>query len=482
MNPFPDGRFDSLTLLATTIPSFWTEVYEGRELVLDLLRGFSRVERQIDQTSDELLNSMGRLTCPVYHADFWYPIDLAASDGKSSSVIRYGDELVYGPQPDTNIVYQFGRPANAAWEFPLPAALVACYGVTDSPVDAGVLLTPGLEFMIPAAGGKIVFAVDPFKDDRFMPYLDDDGLLRLRLYLSGVQWDWSYVAKLYGEVAGINGRSSERFKQLVNAVLDASATGSTHRHLLEVLEAVLDSPLARGDESVVDVSSDYLGPLVLTDERAYRLPPGSTSVVEVGDALLPGQALSNGVSLAEVRQGVLPTGLQYLAAGNGILAAPFGELVFANEEVPLEVQTGVSGFTRVSFRLGGWPAVVTSFFDEVHTRGVAAGQTLANYLDLRTSPAAQPTADNLPKTINPLKFLISNLLRANICIINLKPGMVGPDAVGLAALGAIRKVLPPHVAVIVIIDLEATPEEITMDDSGDADAPGVAEAYALSLV
>jgi hypothetical protein len=447
-----------------------------------MLRGFSHVEKQLDRISDELLDSMGRLTCPVFHTDYWYPIDIAAADGKSSSIIRYGDDLVYGPQPDTNIVYQFGRSATTAWEFPLPATLVDCCGVVESPVDSTVLLTPGLEFIIPSTGGKIVFAVDPFQDDRFTPYLDDDGLLRMRLYLARASWDWSYVAKLYGEVAGINGRSSDRFKELVNAVLDASATGSTHRHLLDVLEAVLDSPLARGDESVVDVSADYLGPLVLTDKMAYRLPSGSTPAVSVGDDLIPGQALSDGVSLTEIQRGVLPTGLQYLAAGNGILAAPFGELVFSNEDVPLEVQTGVSGFTRVSFRLGGWPAAVTAFFDEVHARGVADGVTLANYLDPRVAPTTQPTAVNLPSTINPLQFLVSNLLRANICIINLKPGMLGPDAVGLPALSAIRKVLPPHVAVIVIIDLEATPEEITMDDSGDDSSPGVEESYELSLV
>lgn len=189
MQPFPDGRFDNLTLLATTIPSFWTEVYEGRELILDMLRGFSHVEKQLDQISDELLDSMGRLTCPVFHTDYWYPIDIAAADGKSSSIIRYGDDLVYGPQPDTNIVYQFGRSATTAWEFPLPATLVDCCGVVDSPVDSTVLLTPGLEFIIPSTGGKIVFAVDPFQDDRFTPYLDDDGLLRMRLYLARANWN-----------------------------------------------------------------------------------------------------------------------------------------------------------------------------------------------------------------------------------------------------------------------------------------------------
>lgn len=46
--------------------------------------------------------------------------------------------------------------------------------------------------------------------------------------------------------------------------------------------------------------------------------------------------------------------------------------------------------------------------------------TLAHFLDTRSISEGEPTSDNLPKTINPFKFVMSNLLGNNCSIIKLK--------------------------------------------------------------
>src|SRR5690606_17803300 len=113
----------------------------------------------------------------------------------------------------------------------------------------------------------------------------------------------------------------------------------------------------------------------------------------------------------QFQRGQVPAELRAVELGRGWLAAGFvGGLTFENKDVPLVVESdGV--YTRLSWELGGWDQDVRRFFDQLHARGLANPPTLAQLLDRRTNPAGEPTAANLPATINPLAFLVANVLR-----------------------------------------------------------------------
>jgi hypothetical protein len=97
----------------------------------------------------------------------------------------------------------------------------------------------------------------------------------------------------------------------------------------------------------------------------------------------------------------------------------------------------------------------------IHGMIPMAGQTLAELLDIRTNPTGEPTADNLPATINPLEFLLSNLMRNNLFVIRVRPDSFAANAPGLQMFSLLRNIMPPHVSYVALIDL--APDTDTMD-------------------
>jgi hypothetical protein len=211
--------------------------------------------------------------------------------------------------------------------------------------------------------------------------------------------------------------------------------------------------------------------------------------------------------------------------------------VFENKVVPLIVDTNhPSGYTFVKFDLGGFPADVERFFDELHMRGVDAAETvkeacfyspieyasleafpsrivngkkvpygmtgrvyravdtgwlyrwapsidaapgtyeqivrvppdrklgtLAHMLDKRRQPDSEPSERHLPATINPLRFLIENVLRNNVFIVRIDVPALGQNRLGLYNVRHLRQVIPPQTAMIVIFELAAKTDKINAE-------------------
>ena len=170
-----------------------------------------------------------------------------------------------------------------------------------------------------------------------------------------------------------------------------------------------------------------------------------------------------------------------LALDNGYLSACFyGDLVFENRVVPLDIITDhPSNYTYLRFKLGGFPADVDQFFDEIHSRGIAAAEapkdqcdenrrrqgTLAHLLDSRVQPATEPTAAHLPSTINPLQFLVENVLRNNVFVVRILVPALGQNSIGLYNIRHLRQLLPPQTGMIVVFELSAGADTVNAENS-----------------
>ncbi len=224
----------------------------------------------------------------------------------------------------------------------------------------------------------------------------------------------------------------------------------------------------------------------------------SLPVVAVGDTVHAGDSLTDGLRLTELNTGQTPADLQVLSLGRGFVSACFqGDLLFENKDVPLEVITDdPSGYTKLQWGLGGFPLDVAKFFDELHARGVAASQagnpatasnltkipgdpcenvpdifrppgTLAHLLDRREIRTGEPTAASLPKTINPLQFVIANVLRNNAFLVRVKSVGMPANRLGLHNVRILRKIIPPHTAMILIIDLSLQADGVAVTQVGE---------------
>jgi hypothetical protein len=298
------------------------------------------------------------------------------------------------------------------------------------------------------------------------PVVDDRGQVidqQLALWLFRPTIDQEHIWTHFGYIMGIRLASSQEYKDLVNALLDA-ITGCTATEQLDaMLAAVTGCPFARGDE-VVETIATGRELLVITDRWAYRYSPACTPVVAPGDRLAPGDSLVDTVEIQYLNQGLIPVWLDAMSLGDGLLLPSYlSDLTFSNIDTPLVVEMNVDGRTKVSWALGGFPADVAEFWDDTHRRGVATGTTLAHLLDLRAAPTGEPTAASLPATVNPLSFLADNYLRHNALLVRIRAGGFGPDALGLDQLRHLRRIIPPHEAILIVIEMPVVEDSVTVD-------------------
>jgi hypothetical protein len=358
--------------------------------------------------------------------------------------------------------------------------------------DASLTLVSGIDYQLavsPFDGSRtLVFRDNPFNNPLVSVQNVMNGKLIVDqeavLWLYGSEFDYSDIYQQFGyAVTGPVPVSSESYRRFVNAIYDGIIQGGTARNVADLFAAAADVPLARTDGEVVEtIFSDENYQWVITHQNAYKLALAATPVVAVGDVLTFNQPICDAVQFFEFNTGTIPDNIQALAVGPGLLGAGYQQdLVFSNENTPLIVTTDPMGFTKVSFSLGGLTEDVTLFWDTVHANGLAAGQTLADLLDQRPLDArtTQPTALALPATINPLGFLLANLLRDNAFLAVVVTSSFGPNAVGLTRASiALRQILPPQTLCIVLATLEGNDPPVILDGPGDTMAPGYEESWA----
>lgn len=485
---YPAGDLDRADKLLALVGSFWSELYQGGDLVEGVLQGRARLDAQVHLDLLELAASISRLTVPVFHRENWYLLTLAES-ARGRTVRdhpRYGGGARYDAVGE--IVY--GAPLAAAapaYSWTLPADLVEVPAALNRITDASLVWTCGVDYTV--ADGVITFAANPFDDDRlpvrerFQNNVVVDREVGLWVYRGAFDRDAVYVQ--FGYVLGRRLDSSAAYRDFVNALFDGIVQGTTQRCVQAALAALCDAALVREPvETVEAVFRDDRRLWVVTDAHAYGYSRAAAPLVQEGAVVHAGDPLVDALQIYEFGRGRIPTvdRLSALAVGRGFLAEGYyQDLVFANETVPLQVTAAPDGYTRVEFAVGGLPGDVARFWDDVHAAGVARNQTLAMLLDQRTVKEGQPTAAALPATVNPLEFLCGQLFRANLVVAAVRPAAFGPDALGLENGRLLRKLTPPHTALVVVARLEIPGDEITMEGPGDEAAVGYEETAALHL-
>jgi hypothetical protein len=331
-----------------------------------------------------------------------------------------------------------------------------------------LLLFDGIDYYLDLSRQLLVLRSDPFTDDRIArrEVYNTEGAVvdyEVSLWALREQQDRRFLSEQYGYQWGFDLPSSGPYRDFLNALWDAAVEGSSARAVQEAISAALDIPLAKGDEIVEVVTTDRDSLLVITDANVYRFVSTATPLVYVGDHVHAGMPLTDGLRFYEFNRGQVDPALLAVHLESAYLLEGYHSgLTFENKSVPLVV--GTDGmFTTVSFEIGGWPLDVEKFWDDLHARGVDAGLTLAQCLDQRTNKVGEPTAANLPTTINPLEFLVQNVLRNNFFAAQIRFSSCGPNAMGIEHLRAIRRIVPPHTALLLIVELEADEEFISME-------------------
>ena len=527
---YPGSDFDRSRNLIAALGSFWSRTYTGVDQVRSYVDATARIANQTYHNLIETVEALSRFDIPLFHTEKLTPITIKKSQRNSTlaALTRFDKTTA---QFDGRLQFDTAAESNV-FLFPLPPGLVDVAQLFNRITFPTSLLMKNVDFLIDVERGALIFEKDPFDNPAFTkrPTSDTADDEELTLWAFCGQFDYNNVFNQFAYAVSLKLRTSQGYKDLTNAIISGLVEGGATAAVIDTaISAICGVPISLGPRETVElVDNDAQGLLIVTDKAIYRFSDNAVPRVEVGQVIAAGASLISGIDVHEffvgnsyVRAGTgeiccpppndrltsnawdaLITeneeellldpnaeqckphrrAITALALDSGFLAACFyGDLVFENQDVPLEINTThPSGYTYVKFSLGGYPADVTHFFDELHARGVQAAEflsaqpdcavkqkigTLAHLLDKRVNAATEPTAANLPKTINPLRFLVENVLRNNVFVVRISVSALGLNQLGLYNIRHLRQLLPPQTAMIVIFELAADKDSINPENA-----------------
>jgi hypothetical protein len=531
---YPGTDFDKSKTLIALLGSFWSRTFTGRDQVASYVLSTAHTVNQTYQNLLEVVAALSRYDVPLFHEETLVPVVIKKSDTNS---VQTTGALFDDNTQVFNGAAAFDRAPNnvSFFSFPLPANLADVGQFFNRITFPTAALLGNVDFVIDRNRGAIVFKTDPFSNPAFLRRsTSNDGVEDEEITLWGFcgKFDYDLVFNQFAYAVGIKLQTSQGYKDLINAIMTAMVEGGVSAAALDLaFSAICGIPVSVEPTETVEVAEyDAAGLFIATDKTVYRFNSGAVPNVVVGQVIQAGTQLVRGIDIKEFFVGntyapsfapneqlivsrptrdVLvdnayeqpDTGnnaavilnpvttacqnvrreLTALALDGGYLSACFyGDLVFDNTTVPLEVITDhPTKYTYVRFKLGGFPADVDQFFEEIHLRGIAAARapkdqcdenrrrqgTLAHLLDSRVQPATEPTAAHLPATINPLQFLVENVLRNNVFVVRILVPALGQNSVGLYNIRHLRQLLPPQTGMIVVFELSAGADAVKAENS-----------------
>lgn len=414
---YPKNDLDKIEKMVSILGGYWSESYEGRDQIKDIVASRSKLWRQALISWEEAVKSRSRKEITSYSTSVWVRVFLDKSKG-ASVINDYKGKSKYGNTP----YIKYGEISGASWD--LPIGIVGVSQIYNRVSEPSASLFETIDYSIDSRSNRIVFKVNPFNNTRFPRDLitNNDGSVdeRLSMWFHMAKIDKKAVQRFYGIPIGIDGVSGESYKDLVNQIYDCLIDGPSTYKIAKVIGDSIECPVAKNTETVIDVSKGART-VIITDKEVYYAPEASESTVSVGRGLTPGISLSDALSIKEIRRGVNLNNLPSLTIGSGLVDnSILGNLSFANENVPVEA-VKIHGRVNVTFKIGGHPFDVAQFWKLVRKSEDRKKISLAHILS-KTPANREVDEVAVPTHINPLRFLVDELMPRGMTLITIKAG------------------------------------------------------------
>jgi hypothetical protein len=483
---YPQNDFDRPRKLLSLLGSFWANTYLGNDLVEDLASTTAQAAQQSHRQLLELVASVSRFSLPVFHQSNWNLLRIRESKLNTSSSLANKYETGTSSLYSSPSLSSYGDLSSTEYfVYDVPSNLHDVNLILDGIAVSNVQLVKGVDFWHDTTRNLLLFRENPFSLESILKkdILNTDGSVADReipLWLYKGKYDWDVVYEQFGYALQLKMKSSQGYKDFINAIFDAFSSGTAAASQQQAVAAAFGVPLVRNASEVVEtITEDSRCLNIITDKNVYQFPTGTTSLVAVGETVSVGDPLTDLLQVFELNSAkpIEPSDISALVVQPGILAQGYySGITFENTNVDLVVEENVSGYTKVSWDLGGFPFDIEKFWSDVHSRGVESGETLAMLLDVRESPTGQPTAASLPATINPLQFLADNLLRNNAFIVKVKAGSELGSPLAFIPAAQLRKIQPPHTVMLLIVELVYADSPVIMEAAGTSEEAGYEEA------
>ena len=472
--------------LLNTVGSYWYYYFGDRDLLRDHYRSLGH---EFGQTYLDYLTAVAavsRFNVPVFRTEDWYLLVLKQSDRDTVKNVYGQEEMTYG------WTYKYGEAQTEEVLFPMPQNLDFFGNMVDAPFTIyNRVLMPskswafGVDYDIDYERRLLRFREDPFESDYVAKreVYDDAGELsdvEAGVWIYRGQFDIALVYRQWGFVVAEQLQSSENYKDFVNALWDGYVFGPSDEAFSTVASSMLGIPVVlESAEIVEDIVTETSRKLVITDKYVYAFSINANVIVSIGDTLTAGEQMVDALRIIDLSSGAADySSVPALAFDDNFLSGGyFSTLTFENAEVDVEY-LGVDEDNKaiVVFRVDGFPGDIEEFWAQAQTLGKEEGkQTLAELLDTRANPVGQPLPEFLPATINPLEFVLDNIMKNNLTIVKVRAGAIGDDAPGLGLFKYLRNIIMPHTTFIVYVEIVADTDTIDLSQAGDEEQAGVVE-------
>ena len=414
---YPKNDLDKIEKMVSLLGGYWTESYEGRDQIRDIVASRSKLWRQALVSWEEAVKSRSRKDIDSYSTSIWVRVFLDKSKG-ASVINDYKGKSKYGNTP----YIKYGEISGASWD--LPIGIVGVSQIYNRVSEPSASLFETVDYNIDHRSNRIVFKINPFNNTKFPRELitNNDGSVdeQLSMWFHMAKIDKKAVQRFYGMPIGIDGVSGESYKDLVNQIYDCLIEGPSTYKIAKVIGDSIECPVSKNAETVIDVSKGART-VIVTDKEVYYAPEASESTVFVGKKLTPGISLSDALSIREIRRGVSLNNLPSLTIGSGLVDnSILGNLSFVNDNVPLE-KVKYLGKVNVTFKIGGHPFDVDQFWKLVRKSEDKKKISLAHILS-KTPADKEVDEVTLPRQINPLRFLVDELMPRGMTLVTIKAG------------------------------------------------------------
>lgn len=416
MFKFPKDDLDVPSKTTSLVGGYWNEVYEGKDQVSDLVSARNTLWQQIRDYWEEIYRTKSRQLINPLSTKSWLYFPILKSNGTSTKD-NYGGYRHYGDS-----AFLYGKSVGYAWD--LPSGVASVSQIYNRVADPSLSLIEGIDFVIDSKLNKIVFNSDPFLNESLaktnVNNKDGTSDFQLSMWMFRPKIDKRSIQDIYGIPVGVDGDSNDSYKAFINNVYDSIMTGMSSGRLGHILGTSLGLPVAAGTETVERIHGSTRK-VIVTNKNVYFVPPTATASVTTDEVVIEGQSLTDALVLKELKRNSDISSINAINLTKGFISNDFMyDLGFVNKSVDLQVKETEGQKTEAKFYVGGHPLDVDMFWELINNNSESYGKTLAEGLDKRVEKIGQPSKVDLPYQINPLRFLVDEMIPRGFTLVTIK--------------------------------------------------------------
>lgn len=188
--------------------------------------------------------------------------------------------------------------------YTLPKTITDSRFIANRPFLPTKILEQGVDYRLELATDGTVnvrFAAD-ISSVGFSVNTDSNGVKQYAMWFVDAAIDERLISTMYGNLIGVDPQNStDTFYNFVYGLYYVYVNGPTLDLVRKGLNLVLGMPLARADETVLDIrhyleTDEYI---VITDQNQYLIPYGIVPTVNIGDAITTGEELAQWVEIQD---------------------------------------------------------------------------------------------------------------------------------------------------------------------------------------